>query len=294
MQTGMTLKRTRGRWLKDVVLRCHYVSAFDLGNSQLDHNLQILERKNIQHLWGYPGSLYYLAQRAIATGWNRPLRSIITWGDNLYPHYRSAIESAFHGKVFDTYGCAEGIQVSAQCGQLDAYHVHDLDVIVECVDDSGEPVRAGQPGNLILTRLHSGPMPLIRYQVGDVGTLSGRSCECGRGFRVMESIQGRDTDVVMTPSGNRLIVHFFTGILEHFPEIETFQVVQEKIDEIVLRLVPAPGFSKQTEVKIVSNLQEKAADLNFRIDVTESIPPPSSGKRRFIISKISKPFVSND
>jgi phenylacetate-CoA ligase len=294
MQTGMTLKRSRGRWLKDIVLRCHYISAFDLSNSQLDQNLGVLDENNIQHLWGYPGSLYYLAQRAIETGWNRPLRSVITWGDNLYPHYRSTIESAFRGKVFDTYGCAEGIQVSAQCGQLDTYHVHDLDVIVECVDDSGEPVSAGQPGNLILTRLHAGPMPLIRYQVGDVGTLSGRSCECGRSFRVMESIQGRDTDVVITPSGNRLIVHFFTGILEHFPEIETFQVVQENIDEIVLRLVPALNFSRDTEGKIVSSLQEKAADLKFRIDVLDSLPLPPSGKRRFIISKISKPFVTNN
>ena len=110
----------------------------------------------------------------------------------------------------------------------------------------------------------------------------------------MESIQGRDTDVVLTPSGNRLIVHFFTGILEHYHEIETFQVVQEKIDEIVLRLVPTSGFSKDTEVKLVSSLQEKAADLKFRIDIVDSIPLPPSGKRRFVISNISKPFVANN
>ncbi len=42
----------------------------------------------------------------------------------------------------------------------------------------------------------------------------------------MQSIQGRSADIVTTPSGNRLIVHFFTGVLEHFSEVDSFQVVQ--------------------------------------------------------------------
>lgn len=294
MQTGMTLTRSRGRWLKDFILRCHYVSAYDLRDSHLDRSLEILDRNNLQHLWGYPGSLYYLAQRAIKRGWNRPLRSIITWGDNLYPHYRSTIESAFHRRVTDTYGCAEGIQVSAQCGHLNTYHLHALDVIVECLDDAGNRVPHGQPGNLILTRLHPGPMPLIRYQVGDVGTLGGDWCECGRGFDVMKSIEGRDTDVVLTPSGNRLIVHFFTGVLEHFAEIESFQVIQETLGAINLRLAPVGDLPKETEQQILMRLREKgAADLNIQVEIVDRIPLPKSGKRRFIISKISKPF-NND
>lgn len=292
LQTGITPNRNRGRWLKDLILRCHYVSAFDLSDTQLDRSLELLEKNNIQHLWGYPGSLYFLARRASEKGWNRPLRSIITWGDNLYPHYRSTIESAFRRRVFDTYGCGEGIQISAQCGQMDTYHIHDLDVIVEFLDDEGNPVAAGEAGNLILTRLHPGPMPLIRYQVGDVGVRGdGRRCECGRGFQVMESIQGRDTDVVVTPSGNRLIVHFFTGICEHFPEIQAFQVVQEEFESMVLRIVPTKDYSQASTERIVSALRAKGApDLRIDVELVPEIPTAPSGKRRFVISKVSKPF----
>lgn len=294
LQTGMTLDRRNGRRLKDKLLRCHYVSAYDLTDANLDHALDWLETYNIQHLWGYPGSLYWLALRALKHGWNRRLHSVVTWGDSLYPHYRSAIEKAFATKVTDTYGCSEGMQISAQCGEDDSYHIHTLDVIVECLDDQGEPVPAGQAGNLILTRLHAGPMPLIRYQVGDVGVLGGdRRCECGRGYQIMESVQGRDTDVVITPSGNRLIVHFFTGILEHFPEINSFQVVQETKDLIVLRMVPGVGFSSKTTSKLVTKLEEKgAADLKIQVDLVTEIVVPPSGKRRFVISKVSKPFVN--
>jgi phenylacetate-CoA ligase len=294
LQTGMTLKRSRGRWLKDFILRCHYVSAFDLGDAQLDRSLELLDKNKIEHLWGYPGSLYFLARRAIEKGWNRPLRSIITWGDNLYPNYRSTIESAFKRRIFDTYGCGEGIQVSAQCGEMNTYHIHDLDVLAEFLDDEGNPVAPGEFGNLILTRLHPGPMPLIRYQVGDIGVRGdGRRCECGRGFQVMESIQGRDTDVVVTPSGNRLIVHFFTGICEHFPEIESFQVVQEKLDSIMLRIVPTKHYSEDSTTKIIAALRAKGADLRIEVELVSEIPTASSGKRRFVISKVSKPFVES-
>src|SRR5262249_9653504 len=247
-----------------------------------------------EHLWGFPGSLYSLARRARAKGWNRPLRSVVTWGDNLYPHYRKFIEDVFGARITDTYGCGEGIQIAAQCGHLNTYHLHTLDVIVECLDDDGHPVPEGRPGNLILTRLHPGPMPLIRYQVGDVGILGGdRRCDCGRGYQVMESIQGRDTDVVITPSGNRLIVHFFTGVLEHFPEIESFQVVQEKSDSIILRVVPGKNFSGETADRIVATLRQRGSgNLAIDVVVVDEIPLPPSGKRRFVINKISKPFVS--
>ena len=81
--------------LKDRLLRCTYFSAFDLSDDALDRGLHHLDHRGICHIQGYPGSLYYFARRAIETGWNRPLRGIVTWGDTLYAHYRETIERAF-------------------------------------------------------------------------------------------------------------------------------------------------------------------------------------------------------
>lgn len=289
VQSGMTFERSLDRRIKDYLLRCHYVSAARLDDAHLDANLAVLEKYRIGHLWGYPGSLYHLALRARETGWNRPLQAVVTWGDMLFPHYRETIEEAFQARVYDTYGCAEGIQVSAQCGCGDTYHVHDLDVVVEYVDDEGQPVPDGQPGNLILTRLHAGPMPLLRYRVGDRG-ISGSPtpCACGRGFGTMSGIQGRDTDVVVTPSGNRLIVHFFTGVLEHFQEIDAFQIVQETVESIVLRIVPTPSYTPQTTPDIVAAIRKKGAeDLQVDVELVSDLPLTSGGKRRFVISKVA-------
>jgi len=285
LQTGMTLKRGLVKGVKDRLLRCAYVSAFDLSDAALDLGLETLERHRIEHLRGYPGSLFYLARRALERGWNRPLSGIVTWGDTLYAHYRETIERAFGSRVLDTYGIGEGMQVAAQCEERSLYHLHALDVVVECADDEGRPVPPGETGHLLLTRLHPGPMPLIRYRVGDLGVMSADPCPCGRGFATMASIQGRDTDVVVTPSGNRLIVHFFTGILNHFPEVESFQVVQEDPGSILVRVVPAAGYSESTPPRIVAALREKGADLEIAVDTVDEIPTAPSGKRRFVVSQ---------
>lgn len=217
------------------------------------------------------------------------LRQLVETAYTETAHYRQAIEGAFKARITDTYGIGEGVQVAAQCGQGTHYHIHTPDVVVEFVDDAGQPVPTGQLGRILLTRLHAGPMPLIRYEVGDVGVSGGwRPCPCGRGYEIMESIQGRDTDIITTPSGNRLIVHFFTGILEFFPQIEVFQVLQELPDIIRLLIVPKVGYSEAVGEEIVRQLKEKGADIDIRVELVQEIPPASSGKRRFVINKLPR------
>lgn len=290
-QTGMTLDRSGDRKLKDALLRCHYVSAFDLGNAHLDSTLDLLDTYHIRHLWGYPGSLYFLAARALARGWNRPFQSIVTWGDNLYPRYRATIEKAFHARVFDTYGCGEGIQIAAQCGEGAHYHIFTTEVIVEYMDDRGEPVPPGETGHVVLTRLHPGPMPLIRYRIGDLAVRPAYdSCACGRAMDLLDSVQGRDTDVVFTPSGNRLIVHFFTGVLEHFREVRFFQVLQREPDAIIVRVVPSHSWHRDAPSEIISRLRAAGIgnDLRIGIEQVPDIPVAPSGKRRFVICELPR------
>lgn len=289
LQTGMTLTRSFDRRLKDALLGCNYVSAYQLDDVHLDAILGIIDYKQLQFIWGYPGSIYHLAKRANEMGWNRPLQAVSTWGDSLYPAFRMVIENTFKCKVYDTYGCAEGFQVAAQC-EYGSYHIHALDVIVEYLDDLHQPVTEGQVGNLVITRLHPGPMPLIRYQVGDLGvSAASQTCACGRELPLMKSIQGRDADVVLTPSGNRLIVHYFTGILEHFTEIDSFQIEQDNLDHILVRILPNKEISSVMIDRIIQALKEKGAyDLKIELKLVESIQLSPTGKHKFVINTMNK------
>ena len=289
LQTGMTLRRSFDRRLKDKLLGCHYVSAYQLDDAHLDTILHTIEDKQLQYAWGYPGSIYHLANRAKEVGWNRPLKAVSTWGDSLYPAYRALIEQVFQCQVFDTYGCAEGFQVGAQC-EYGSYHIHALDVIVEYLGDDDQPVPEGEVGNLVITRLHPGPMPLIRYKVGDLGTSAvSKACPCGRALPLLQSVQGRNADMVMTPSGNRLIVHYFTGILEHFKEIDAFQVEQDRPDHIIVRIVPNTEIVSTIKQRIIQTLKEKGAqELAVDLEVVRSIPLSPAGKHTFILNTIDK------
>jgi len=104
----------------------------------------------------------------------------------------------------------------------------------------------------------------------------------------MGPIEGRRGDVVLTPSGNRLIVHFFTGVLEHFLEIANFQVVQEEPDRLILRVVPGEGFSREILQRVLQRLRAQGlTDMTIDMEVVSEIPIPPSQKHRFIISKLA-------
>jgi phenylacetate-CoA ligase len=95
--------------------------------------------------------------------------------------------------------------------------------------------------------------------------------------------------VITTPSGNRLIVHFFTGILEHFTEIDSFQVVQSEPDAILIRIQPKSEITTEL-LDIIKNAlaQRGAEDLQINFELVEEIPLESTGKHRFVINQVDK------
>ncbi len=288
LQTGMTLNRGVIKYIKDKLFGAAYVSAFNLSNRVLDEYLSMIDNKNLEFLMGYPASIYYLAQRAEEVGFARKMKGIVTWGDNLYNNYRNRIQEQFGCRVTDTYGCGEGIQVAAQC-EYGNYHIFMPHVVVEITDDRGEPVPDGELGNILLTRLDPGAMPLIRYSVGDIGRkpLQRTECACGRGFEIMSSIEGRDTDVVVTPNGNRLIVHFFTGIFEYYQSIDTFKVIQEDRDLIRILIVPGKDFHNGVLLNLKQEILSKGdMDLHIQFEIVDEIKCEASNKRRFVVSRL--------
>ena len=104
---------------------------------------------------------------------------------------------------------------------------------------------------------------------------------------IFEKIIGRDTDIVKTPSGNYMVVHSFTGIFEHLPEIKQFCVIQKDINGIVILYIKGNGFDN----KILSEIKQKilhALNEPFEVSFEEvlEIKPTPSGKPQLIISQL--------
>jgi phenylacetate-CoA ligase len=158
---------------------------------------------------------------------------------------------------------------------------------VEIVDHEGQPVPTGQLGRVVVTRLTPGPMPLLRYDTGDVAHFLEGPCDCGRSLRRLSRIQGRSTDIVTTPAGDRLIVHFFTQIFEMIPEIAQFQVRQQRPESISILYVKGPGFNEGIVDRVRAEILANCTyPLSIDFSSVAEIPLEKSNKRRFVISDV--------
>jgi phenylacetate-CoA ligase len=122
LQTGMTLNRGIVKSVKDKVLRTNYQSAFGLDKNDVLNTLKVLRKKPTSFFGGYASSLFVYAEVAADYGINDiRFKSVISWGDKMFSHYRNLIENQFHTKVFDTYGATEGFMIA---GQKDGNYYH--------------------------------------------------------------------------------------------------------------------------------------------------------------------------
>ena len=291
LQLGMDQSRGIVKRTKDILLRTDYHLAFNLHKASVLSVLKFYRGRNDFILGGYASGLYSYAQFAEEAGLDDiTFRSVISWGDKVFPHYRDTIERQFHTNVFDTYGCAEGIDIAGQCEKMN-YHIMSPHVFIEIVNDEGREVSPGEIGNVLLTRLDGFSMPLIRYKLGDLAIAGDPAtvCSCGRGFPLLGGVIGRDTDIVKTRSGKRMIVHFFTGIFEHISEIKQFRVVQTMLDEIDIEFIPTAEFTSEILDRIRTIIQGHLKE-HFRINfkMVDLIEPTKSGKPKFIESRITK------
>jgi phenylacetate-CoA ligase len=288
LQTGITPDRRLVKRAKDFFLKTDYMLAFDLTPASIS---AILARTRInprQYLFGYASSLYVLAEAAADLGISDiNFKYAVSWGDKLFPHYRRKIREVFSCDVLDTYGCTEGAMVGAECTH-GRFHLSINQCLIEIVDDHGRQVPRGEFGKVLVTRLDNFAMPLIRYYLGDLAELDPGEfsvCPCGRSLPLLRRVIGRDTDIVRTASGKSLIVHFFTGIFEHVPQIRQFKVVQKDLDGISIYYIPGTDFVPEVLDRIEKQIRGHLNE-NFPIEwiETSKIEPTKSGKPQIIQS----------
>jgi phenylacetate-CoA ligase len=163
-------------------------------------------------------------------------------------------------------------------------HVNADSVLVEVLRD-GRPAPPGAPGKIVVTDLSNFAMPLVRYQVGDVGVLSDRRCPCGRGLPLLESIEGREADYVITATG-----HLISGIslTENFATlVPGIAQIQETVRHFLFRVVAAPSFDDASRRRMTALVRERfGPEAAYRCEFVAAIPQEASGKYRFCVSHV--------
>ena len=291
LQTGISPKRSRLKKMKDLFFGVHYISAFTLSKDDLKKICSRLSRNNKYTLVGYPSSLNIIAEYIIENNINLKLKTVIGLGDKLFNHYEKNIEKAFGCKIHETYGSSEGFQIGFQA-DLNYMYLYTPQVYVELLDDKNNPVKEGEIGNVVVTRLENKHMPLIRYKLGDLAImLPKEKYPINRKFNfpLIEKVIGRNTDVVILPDNRKLIVHSFTGIFEYIPEIKQFKIIQKNRKSMTVQFIPDDNFTKEVLKNCKLKLQKIINNNNFKIFFEEVsvIEGKRSGKPQIIESYIT-------
>lgn len=277
------------RQIRDRVMRTHLIPAFEMSEAKLDEFVATIRSFRPTMLFGYPSSISLIARHAEKRGRlmnDLGIKVAFVTSERLYDHQRDDISRVFGCPVANGYGGRDAGFIAHQCPQ-GSMHITAEDIIVEIVDQAGNAVTAGTPGEVVVTHLATSEFPFIRYRTGDIAVLSDKSCTCSRGLSVLEEIQGRTTDFVVAEDGT--IMHGLAVIypIRDITGIAAFRVTQHNAMHTVVQIVPGEGCPLDVEAIIAAGVRARLGN-NVVVDVERvgEILPEKSGKFRYIVSHV--------
>ncbi len=232
------------------------------------------------YLLSYPTNIQALAERFMRNGITAPgLKQIITMGEILTPAVRQAARDAWGVEIKDTYSSQEVGYMALQCPHHEHYHVQSEAVLLEVINEQGEPCGPGEIGQVVVTSLMNLATPLIRYVCGDYAEV-GEPCSCGRGLPVLKRIMGRQRNMLIFPNGEkRWPVGGDASEIESMPAVNQFQVIQKTLENLEV-LVVAPRDLNPEEEAQVTKMLHRSLGHPFHISYryVDEIPRSKGGK----------------
>lgn len=269
--------------------RTKYLDTMDLNPTSMGEFVSTWKIFSPDVIFGHAHSIYIFAK--YVTENNIKLSSpkgVVATSMMLLDHERIVIEKAMGVKVTNRYGCEEVGLIACECEVHQGMHINTPHIVLECVDDEGNTVLPGESGKLVVTDLNNFAMPLIRYQIEDVGVLSDKPCACGRTLPILEKLEGRVADFLKKADGGLVGgVSLVERTLTKIPGIEQMQFVQKSIDKLIVNRVKGHEFNQETDVQLLTELQVVFGDtVEILINDIEKMPQEASGKYRFSICEV--------
>lgn len=273
-------------WVQNKGLNQLYMSSYHLTPGRFEYYLDAIARYHPTHVMGYPSSVSALAQAVLESGReDLGMIAAITNAEPVHDYQRTTIAQAFKCAVRETYGLAEIVVAASECAET-RMHLWPEVGWVEVMDNN-QSLLDGASGNFVCTGLLNADMPLIRYEVGDRGRINfdSENCSCGRTLPAISRIEGRTNDVLIAPDGRR--VYWLNPVFYGLPVRES-QIIQEKLNRLRVRYVPAPDFTRDTERSIIDRIQARMGKVEVVMESINAIPRGPNGKFRAVVCELSR------
>jgi phenylacetate-CoA ligase len=273
-------------WVRDGANDFLMLSSYHLSPQNLRAYAVELDRFQPRLICGYPSSVYLLAlaYKEHGSGRLKP-RAAYTTSETLFDSQRRTIAEVFGCQVFDWYGNSEMCANIVEC-EAGERHLKMEHSFVEILDENDRPVSPGQTGKLVCTGFGNLAFPLIRYDIGDMVTLSAnQQSKCGRGGILIDQVDGRVEDYVLAADGRLVgrLDHLFKDSLN----VVEAQVVQREPGVVILRLVRSAAYGRADEAAIREEAALRMGSGTFvQFEYVDALPRTANGKIRFVDSSL--------
>lgn len=254
--------------------------------------LKKIKAFNSSFLHGYPSAIASFAFTIKKYDLKVPfrLKAVFFTSELVYEWQKVIVQEVFGCRTFSHYGMSEHVATAAECEQSAHYHFIPQYGITEI-----DPIT----NEIIATSFLNNINPFIRYRTTDTVSTPFRSkCNCctRNYFPIVEDIQGRIEDYIITPEGTLISPAIITHPFKNLRTVKDTQLIQESATQLILRVVLWDRIISKdsaTELRQLSmGLQEiLGVNIQIKTEIVNELKRLKSGKFKWILSEVSKGLI---
>jgi phenylacetate-CoA ligase len=255
--------------------------------------LELMKRFDPKAILTVPAYLTTLTETAKELGYDFkrdfPSMEALVIAAGAYPvSWAKEMEETWNAAISEQYGSTQkgtGFAISCEAGVLDEQggrkmlHILEPFVYAEIINrETGEPVKPGGAGELVITPLERQASPLLRFATSDkVVHLSHEDCPCGRPFMGIEagSIERYD-DMIKMKGMNVWPAAIDSVVFEH-KEVFDYRgrvfMDDRGRERVTMSVEFKKGVSTEKKRELSENLATRIQErVGIRINIDESPP----------------------
>ena len=278
--------------LKDRLSKRYRFSVFDLSDAAFEVHLKRFKSTAFDYINGYTSAIVqfakFLERKSICLNVICPsLKACVVTSEMLFDTDKTLMESSFGVPIINEYGASE-LDLIAFQNTANDWQLNSETLYIEILDEHNNRLPHGEEGRLVITSLYNTAHPFIRYDIGDIGTLSKKST---LQHPILKQLKGRTNDIAILPSGKKaagLTFYYITKrIIDDESNVKEFIIEQLETHLFKISYVSMEALSKEKKDTIIQEMERYLErGLSIIFERTALLKRSKSGKLKQFISHI--------
>lgn len=267
------------------------LSSFNLIENNMNDYIEKIVAFNPDFIQAYPSVISLLSKYIVENNIKislANLKAIICASENIYDFQRQQINQAFNAKIYSFYGHTEHSCLAGECEKSNYYHLQSEYGYTELINESGcDALEEDEAGEIICTGFSNYAVPFIRYRTGDIAINSNERCSCGRNYKLIKRIDGREQEYFIDKTGAKVtFIYSDVALWQVRHKIYLYQYVQNEGGSVELYIQYKNKFTEEDKKCVISKFKKSYPRFDIKLYFTKHIERTKNGKFRFLVQNV--------